>query len=444
MPAGTLMSAGRNPGFFAVVAFAFLFLLSGCMGGGSSSSGPSGPLLGTMPVTGEVLGTGPIRVAMLLPLTATGNAGVLGGQLRNAAALALRDFAAPTVSIMIKDTGGTPEGARLAATEALSQGAELILGPVFAAEVTAVAAIARPSRVPVIAFSSDLSVSSPGVYLLSFLPRSDIDRIIQYSISQGRRSFGALLPQSGYGTVAEAALMEAVSRYGGRVVAIERYALDRLAMQTHAEAMAEIAKSGQIDTLLMPDGGDAAPFMAQILSSKRVSTSEIKYVGSGQWNNDPRFTAESTLVGSWFPAPDDTGFENFANRYAASFGGRPVRNASLGYDAASLAAGLASRFGEQRFAPQTLTQSSGFAGVDGVFRLMPDGSNQRSLAIYEVIQGGTRLLDPAPGTFAGGGFGVPGLGGGLASAGPTASGPVVPAPTGTGFGAPAFGNAPQF
>ncbi|MCC6983648.1 MAG: penicillin-binding protein activator [Bauldia sp.] len=421
------------------------------MGGGPSSDGPSGPVLGNMPVTGEVLGTGPIRVAMLLPISATGNAGVLGGQLKNAAALALREFSAPTIQIMIKDTGGTPEGARLAATEALSQGAELILGPVFAAEVTAVASVARPSRVPVIAFSTDLSVSSPGVYLLSFLPRSDIDRIVQYAVSQGRRSFGALLPASSYGTVAEAAFMEAVSRYGGRVVAVERYALDRLAMQSSAEAMAEIANSGQIDTLLMPDAGDAVPFMTQVLSSRRVRTSEIKYIGSGQWNNDSRIRSESTLVGGWFPAPEETGFNSFASRYAASFGGTPVRAASLGYDAASLAAGLASRFGEQRFAPQTLTQSSGFAGVDGVFRLMPDGSNQRSLAIYEVVQGSTRLLDPAPGTFAATSFGVPGLGGGLASAAtapgpsgisPTIVGSIPRPPTGSGFGAPAFGNAP--
>jgi hypothetical protein len=223
-------------------------------------------------------------------------------------------------------------------------------------------------------------------------------------------------------------------------------------MQTSAEAMAEIANSGQIDTLLMPDAGDAVPFMTQVLSSKRVSNTEIRYIGSGQWN-DPRVFAESTLVGGWYPAPVKEGFESFASRYAAAFGGQPVRNASLGYDAASLAAGLASRFGEQRFAPQTLTQSSGFSGVDGAFRLMPDGSNQRSLAVYEVIQGGSRVLDPAPGSFAATSFGVPGLGTLASAATPGAPAPgaispemvgTIPRPpvTGSGYGAPAFGNAP--
>jgi hypothetical protein len=184
--------------------------------------------------------------------------------------------------------------------------------------------------------------------------------------------------------------------------------------------------------------------MAQVLSSKRVRTSEIKYIGSGQWN-DPRVFAESTLIGGWYPAPVKEGFERFASLYAATFGGQPARNASLGYDAASLAAGLASRFGDRRFAPEVLTQSSGFAGVDGAFRLMPDGSNQRSLAVYEVIQGGSRVLDPAPGSFATTSFGVPGLGGGLASAGapsPTTVGSIPRPPVGTGFGAPTFGNTP--
>jgi ABC-type branched-subunit amino acid transport system substrate-binding protein len=416
----------RRQGIFAFIAGSLLLLLAGCMGGGSTPAPLPGPLLGNMPVTGEVLGTGPIRVAMLLPLSATGNAGVLGGQLKNAADLALREFNSPSIQILIKDTGGTAEGARLAATEALSQGAELILGPVFAPEVSAVAAITRPRQIPVIAFSTDLSVASSGVYLLSFLPRSDIDRIVQYATSQGRRSFGALLPLSAYGTVAEAAFMEAVARYGGRVVAVERYELDQLSMQARAEAMAEIANSGQIDTLLMPDAGDASPFMAQILAVKRVSTSQIKYIGSGQWN-DPRVSAESNLIGGWFPAPDQSGFNSFASRYAAVFGQRPVPNASLGHDAASLAAGLASRFGERRFGPEVLTQSSGFIGVNGVFRLMPDGSNQRLLAVYEVIAGSTRILDPAPTSFAGGfaaassgltGVGAPGIGfGGFGGAG---------------------------
>ena len=378
---------------------AVLVVLAACTPANFSFTSPTAPTGPAQPVSGETLGNGSVRVALLVPLSANGNAAQIALNIRNASELALRDSPNADVLLMVKDTGGTEEGARAAAVEAVAQGAELILGPLFAQSVPAVASVARPAGVPIVAFSTDSSVASPGVYLLSFLPRSDIQRIIPFAASAGYTAVAVLLPDNAYGTVVEAALRETMSGTGARLVAVERYALDRGAMQVSAEAIADIVLAGQADAVFMPDGGDAAPFLAQIIAAKGVDLDVIKLLGSGQWNDD-RIKGESTLVGGWYPGPDTSGFEAFAARYAATYGTQPFPTATLGYDATILAAGLAASFGASRYSTATLTDPNGFRGIDGAFRFLSNGTSQRTLAIYEVTRDGARVLSPAAAGFA--------------------------------------------
>ena len=149
----------------------------------------------------------------------------------------------------------------------------------------------------------------------------------------------------------------------------------------------------------MPGGAQEAPFLAQIMAAAGVDSRKITYLGSGQWD-DPAIARESTLNGALYPAPDNTGFAGFAQRYQSTFGATPSRTATLAYDAVSLAAGLTARFGNQRFSQQTLTNPSGYIGLDGAFRFLANGLNQRSLAVYQVNNGQAVLVDPAPKTFA--------------------------------------------
>lgn len=395
------LDVGRA-GVFAS-CFAALGLLAACsstVGGPGVGAGVAPVATGNQPVNGETLGKGTVRVALLVPSSATGNAGVIAANLKNAADLALREFqGGANLQILVKDDRGTPEGAREAATEAIAQGAELIIGPLFSQSVASAASVARPAGVPIVAFSTDTSVAARNVNLLSFLPQSDVDRIIGYAASQGKHSIAAILPANGYGTVMEAALQRAATGSGARIITIERYGLDRVSMQQKAEAIATVIQSGQVDAVFMPDAGDAAPFLAQIFSARGIRPGQVKFLGSGQWD-DPRIAAEPTLRGGWYPAPDRAGFAAFAVRYQSVFGGPPLRTASLGYDATSLAAGLAARYGDKRFTAETLGNPNGFIGVDGAFRFLPDGTNQRQLAVYELGGGTPVIVDRAPQTFA--------------------------------------------
>jgi ABC-type branched-subunit amino acid transport system substrate-binding protein len=369
--------------------------LAACAGTIDTSSTPP-PQMGEQPPPGASIGTGEVRVGLILPLSAQGNAGVAAQSMKNAAELALAEFKQPNIQLLVKDDGGTPQGAQAAAQQVIAEGAEIIVGPLFAQSVSAVGQVARQRGIPVIAFSTDASVATRGVYLLSFLPESDVKRIVEYAISHGKRSFAALLPDNAYGNVVEAAFQQEVARRGGRVIALEKYPLDAARMAEPARRIAQAA--AQADTIFIPDGADAVPQVAQALAAAGVNLKRVQLLGTGLWD-DPRIMSTSQLQGGWFAAPDAVGFRSFVQRYRARYGQEPVRTATLSYDAVALVAALVKTQGTQRFTEQVLTNSSGFAGIDGVFRFRADGLNERGLAVLRVAPGGGQVVSPAPKSF---------------------------------------------
>lgn len=342
------------------------------------------------------IGAGQIRVALILPLSAPGNAGVAALSMKNAAEMALAEFKEPNVQLLVKDDAGTPQGAQAAAQQAIAEGAELIIGPLFAQSVSTVGAVARTRGIPVIAFSTDASVAARGVYLLSFLPESDVRRIVDYAVTRGKRSFAALLPDNAYGAVVEAAFQQAVARRGGRVIALEKYPQDPTKMGEPIRRIAQAAANA--DSLFIPDGADAVPQVVQQLETNRVNLKRLQLLGTGLWD-EPRIAEAPSLAGGLYAAPDSAGFKGFATRYRARYGGEPVRTATLAYDAVALVAALVKTQGAQRFSEQVLTGPSGFAGIDGIFRFKSDGTNERGLAVLRVAPGGGQVVSPAPKSF---------------------------------------------
>jgi ABC-type branched-subunit amino acid transport system substrate-binding protein len=341
---------------------------------------------------------GQVRIALILPLTAQGNAGLAAQSMKNAADMALAEFKVSNVQLLIKDDGGSPQGARNAAEQAISEGAEIIVGPLFAQSVSAVGQVSRSRNIPVIAFSTDASVAARGVYLLSFLPETDVRRVVEYATSRGKRSFAALMPDNAYGTVVEAAFQQEVARHGGRVVVLEKYANDANRTTEAARRVAQAAN--QIDSIFIPDSPDAVPQIAQALVANGVDLKRVQLIGTGLWGDDTRISSEKLLDGGWYPSPEQTGFRNFSGRYRARYGQDPVRTATLAYDAVALVAALVKTQGTQRFSDQVLTNPSGFAGIDGVFRFRPEGTNERGLAVLRVTPSGGEVISPAPKSFA--------------------------------------------
>jgi ABC-type branched-subunit amino acid transport system substrate-binding protein len=385
-------------GRFAAVKIALgalmaAMLVAACGAPGGGGSGPSGASF-----TGS---TGTVKVALLLPVTGSGSTPAVAKALKQAAELALFDFDNPKVSLVPKDTKGTPDGARLAAESAIKDGAELIIGPLFAQEVAGAAPVARQAGIPMIAFSSDEKVAGNGVYLLSFQAGRDVPRIVSFAISRGKRNFAQLIPQSPYGRIAESAFAKAVSDGGGETSVRASFPPDDSnAMLGPVRQIANAIKGGQkVEAVFLPAGREELPALAPLLASADLTSGRVQFIGTGQWDY-PNIGGERALIGGWYPAPDPKGWSNFVQRYSKTYGSVPPRLASLAYDAVSLAVSLSQNPPGQRYDMGQLTRASGFAGIDGLFRLLPGGTCERGLAILEVREGGPVVIDPAPSSFA--------------------------------------------
>jgi branched-chain amino acid transport system substrate-binding protein len=376
-------------------------LLAGCSNSSllNSFTSPTPPPQSQQAPPGAAIGTGEVKAGLILPLSAGGNAGVAGQSMRNAAEMAIAEFNAPNIQLLLKDDGGTAEAARQGAQQAIDEGAEIILGPLFAQSVSVVGQVARARNIPVIAFSTDANVASAGVYLLSFLPESDVERIVQYAASTGKRSYAALIPDNPYGTVVEAAFKQAVARRNGQIIALERYPHDKAAAAGPIRNVAQAAV--RADALFIPDGGDTVPDVVQALANGGANIKKIQFLGTGLWD-DPRISANPMLDGGWYAAPDGAGYRGFAERYRARYKQEPGRTATLSYDAVALIAALVKTQGTQRFSTAVLTNPSGFTGIDGLFRFKTDGTNERGLAVLRVTASGSQIISPPPKSFGSG------------------------------------------
>lgn len=367
-----------------------------------------------------------IRVAILLPLS--GPHAALGNAMLHGAEMALFDLAEQNFSLLPFDTTGTPLGARRAAEQALRDGAELILGPLYSASVAAVAPKAREKGVPVVAFSTDRSVAGNGVFLMGFLPRDEIERVVAFTRSRNLSRFAALVPDTAYGRRAAAALREAVARHGGEVVkivsfpsnstdvsAVVRHFADydqrRASLEEQREALEArndeaslraLKRLEKLDTLgelpfdavLLPAGGDRLRTIAPLLPFFDIDMPKVRLLGTTQWDNASLGT-EPALVGGWFAASPPQARADFSKKFKDIYGRHPPRLATLAYDAAALAAVLARASGGADFSHSALTAANGFAGLDGIFRFKANGVAERGLAVLEMRRNRFRVMSPA-------------------------------------------------
>jgi ABC-type branched-subunit amino acid transport system substrate-binding protein len=260
--------------------------------------------------------------------------------------------------------------------------------------VIAVAPLARDRGVPVISFSTDRAVAGNGVFLLSFQPETEVERVLSYAATHGHSRFAALIPRTAYGEHVAGAFRRVTTAEKLQVSAVERFdpASGDLSGPVHA-----VAASGA-DAILIAQGGTQLRSLAALVRGGTATGAEPKLLGTGLWA-DRSLTTEPVLAGSWFAAPPPRNEDAFAAKYRAVFGDSPPQLSALAYDAVSLVAALAPGMPYHRFTAGQLTDPNGFQGVSGVFRFNPDGSTDRGLAILAVEPGEMRIVDPAPRTF---------------------------------------------
>jgi branched-chain amino acid transport system substrate-binding protein len=365
-------------------------LLAGCSGtsaGGSLGSGATGTA------------QDPVKVALVLPTGADPRTGAIAKAMKQAAELAVFDLNQPGLQLVTKDDRGSEDGARQAVGEAISGGAEIILGPLFSRATAAAAPAARKAGVPIISFSNDRAVAGDGVYLLSFLHDQEVSHIVDYAARQGRSRLVALLPKDALGDQLEQSIRAATARSGSTLVALERYALNTNAVLAPARTIHDAIKAAPpespVDALFLPGGEDTLPMVAPFIPYLGIDTQQVRLLGTGGWDT-PVIARDKAFAGGWFAAPDPRGWRTFAARFAKSYGAPPPRIASLAYDAVGIAAAFTGAARGGRYSASNLTRASGFSGIDGRFRLSANGLVERELAVLEVRREGSTVIEAAP------------------------------------------------
>ena len=330
-----------------------------------------------------------VKVALLLPLTGKNQA--LGQAMLDAANLAVFDVAGKNFELLPEDTGDTPEKAKQAAQHAIAGGARLILGPVFANAVAAVRPVAKSAGLEVVSFSTDVTQAGDSVFVMGFVPQTEVNRVGQYAAGKGLARIAVLAPESAYGAVAVSALQSAptppaaVARYkpGGDTSA---------AVQTLAESSPQ--------AILLPEGGEKLHAIVASMPGAGLDPRHIQLLGTGLWD-DPALGRDPALVGGWFAGTAPAARADFERRFDTTYHYKPQRLATLAYDATALAVVLAKQAapGQNPYDIAAITKDSGFSGVDGVFRFNTNGVVDRQLAILQVGASGPSVIDPAPASF---------------------------------------------
>lgn len=361
-------------------------------------------------------------VAILAPLS--GANAERGAALVAAAKLAMAQPGSPALEVF--DTGSTAEGAGAAANQAIAAGAAMLIGPLTAAETAAAAGSATSAGVPMLAFTNDTAQSRPGVWTLGLTPAQQVRRLVGALAAQGKTRISAVLAQDGFGQAMGTALTEALAEaaqpppvirfHGGTMQSanttmreVSDYNNRRGPMDAQIKAAralgtpegrkkaAELVKHPipppPMDALLLSDFGDTLHTLASLLPFYDIDPPAVRVIGPVQWSA-PQVTGETELKGAWYAAPDPALRADFAARYAAANAGPPPGLADFAYDAASIARALAMR--GEGYSMAALCRPEGFAGVNGVLALLPDGRVRRGLAIFEIQRGGATVIDASP------------------------------------------------
>lgn len=416
--------------------FIYIFMLTALFGCTTDSSVKKidAPIIADTKISESTFGQATnFRVGMLIPLT--GSASKQGEGLRNAALLALEDVNNPNILIQFYDTKSTASGSRIAIENALNQQSQMIIGPLMAEEVKAISATTLQKNIPVVTFSTSYDAILQGVYSLGLLTGEQVDRVISYSASKNRQNIALLVPDNNTGiSVAKASIISAqkndmnvvrigfyppnttnfsdilkdVTDYDKRSQRVKniKAKLQKQAdsgSQTSARILGRlkgIDTLGDVDfdTILIPESGQRLKAATAMLSFYDASYPKVQILGTSIWATSD-LSREGSLQGAWYPAIANNNEQYFIKKYKNTFDESPNSLYSFGYDAIALASIISTK--KDIPISDVITNSEGYIGINGIFRIFADGTNQHALDIVQIGQNELKTIDKAPAKFSG-------------------------------------------
>lgn len=347
----------------------------------------------------------PVNVALLVPAgSGDGNLDRLANNLVQSARLAVKDFPNSRINLNVYNTGGNAAQAASAARTAVGAGAKIIIGPLFAESAAAVGAAVAGDNINVLSFSSITDIAGGNVFVLGQTFEDKALRIVSFAASQGIRSVLAVASTNADGIAAANAVKQAAARAGVRYDGVAAYDLNADSIVASMPNIANQARSsGSRAVVLTADADSGLQLFGQMLPSSGLGPRDVKYLGITRWDIPSSNLSIPGLVGGWFTLPDVTAVQAFNSRFNATYGAAPHPIAGLAYDGISAVAKLLSSGSAKALTKSQLTRRGGFTGTSGIFRLLPDGTNERAQAVAEATGSTFRVISGAPKSFGGAG-----------------------------------------
>ena len=375
-----------------LAATAALLLLAACVPAAGPTAGGSG--------------SGKVQVALLVP-GGSGQASdeLLARSLQNAARMAIADLGGTQVDLRVYNTAGQPAQAAAMAVKAVQDGAQIILGPVFAQEANAAGVAVAAQGINVLAFSNNPDIAGNNVFVLGPTFDNTAARLASYAVRGGKSKIMIVHDRNTSGELGRAAIQRGVTAAGGSVVATGSYEFSQNGVASAAPGIASSAKAaGAQAVFLTADTAGALPLVSQLLADNGLTSASVQFVGLTRWDIPTATLALPGVQGGWFALPDPALYAQYQARYQAAFSEAPHPISGLAYDGIAAIGALIKQNSAGAVSKASLTQGSGFVGVNGIFRLRGDGTNQRGLAVAQIRGGQLVVVDPAPRSFGGAGF----------------------------------------
>ena len=374
------------------VAMSALALLTGCGANIPTTTGP------------KVDASKPIPVALLVPQSSEGTAQI-ASDLENAARLAAAQLDDLEIDLRVYDTAGDATVAASVAQQAVDDGAKIIIGPLYAEAANAVGTAVADEGVNVLSFSNNTTIAGGNVFVLGKTFDNTAARIVSFAAEQGKERAMVIHSDRIDGQMGLNAFQAAAANSSLRIVSAQSFELTQESVVNTVPLIRASAEIEDVDTLfLTSSSAGALPLLAQLLPEAGLDPANVQYTGLTRWDIPPQTLELSGLQGGWFAVPDLTRTESFSTQFQEQFGNRPHQLASLAFDGIAAIGALSQAGFNDILTREALTQPSGFQGVDGIFRLKDDGTNERGLAIATVQDKQVLIIDPAPRSFAISGF----------------------------------------
>jgi hypothetical protein len=353
---------------------------------------------------GSVSRGGVVPVALLVPHgTANVQEAQLARDLENAARLAVADLQGVEIDLRVYGTAGQPGQAQQAAINAANDGAQIIIGPLHAESANAVAVAMAPRNVNVLAFSNNPTIAGGNLFILGQTFRNTADRLARFASRQGKSRILAVYSDNLAGRLGLEAITGAVAAQGGTLAGSVAYDFSQDGVVNAVPVIRTTAETNAADAIfLTANSAGALPLFSQMLPEAGLGPDRVQYIGLARWDTPPQTLELPGVQGSWFAVPDPGRANAFESRFRAAYGSSPHPIAGLAYDGIA-AVGALTRSG-RGLTRGDLTQSAGFQGVSGVFRLRTDGTNERGLAVATIRDKRVQILSPAPQGFDGAGL----------------------------------------